>query len=103
MAIVIHRGKRYHLSMFHVGDRYQLLRYGPMPDASGRVDENDLIFIIHEYTHNFTIECDGDDATELDRIVKAHNEGLLTPGQFEEMLAEFVRETLSGVSAEDAP
>ena len=41
MAFVIHRGKRYRLSLPYTGERFSVLRYGPAPDTSGLVNEDD--------------------------------------------------------------
>lgn len=101
MAIVIRGGKRYRFSIPYRGNRYQILRYGPAPDASGRINEDDLMLIIHDDESDFYMECDREDAAELEQIIEAINKGPLTTTQFEEALIGFIQKPASNASGQN--
>ena len=101
MAFVIRSGKRYRFSIPYTGNRYQIVRYGPAPDASGRINEDDLILIIHENEGDISLECDREDATELEQIIEALNKGALTTTQFEEALTGFIQKPTPNASGQD--
>lgn len=94
MAIVIHNGKRYRFSMPYRGDRFDVVRYAPAPDSSGLLNEDDLLLFIGDNESKLTIECDGEDAAELDQSIEALKAGTLTTAHFEDVLIKFFSETL---------
>lgn len=57
MAIVIRQGKRYRFSCPYTGERYQILRYGPLPDMAGRINEKDLMLILIDDVEGLSIDA----------------------------------------------
>jgi hypothetical protein len=95
MAYVLRNGKRYRFSIPYKGDTYHILRYDPVPDTSGIIGTSDFMLILCNDAGNFSIECDGEDAAVLERLIDSLNSNTRTPAQFEEALAAFVQETFT--------
>lgn len=91
MAHVIRNGKRYRFAVPYSGMRYQIAHYMPIQDASGHVDGNEQILFIDDHETGIGMECDGEDAVELEKLIRAFDSGDLTHAQFEAELAAFIR------------
>lgn len=96
MPIVIRDGKRYRFSIPYSGERYQILRYSPAPDATGNISENDLMLILIDEEENISVENDEDEANELEALIESFDNGTIDAHQIgrafsaiiEQMVAE---------------
>lgn len=82
MAYVIRKGKRYRLSLPHASVRYEILRYVPAFDELESSNDEDRLLFIDAHETGIIVECDGDDAKELERIINGLDNGSLSHDQF---------------------
>lgn len=96
MAHVIRNGKRYRFAVPYNGMRYEIVHYMPIQDASGHIDDNEQFLFVDDNETGICMECDGEDAVELEKLIRAYHSGALTHSQFEADLAAFIREGYEG-------
>lgn len=92
MAYVLHAGKRYRYSIPYQGERYTIERYlselHEHPVARG----HERLLFLHDNLADVTIESDGPDADELERLINMSEQGKISESQFELELAAYIRQ-----------